>query len=114
MLPTTRPPSTYWSSSTTERKGPPTARQRSEHREAAGDREGLAGDELGLVGRQEHHGAGHVLRPAEAAPRDRLLQGVGEGGAARGELALEQRRLRRPGADAVDVDPVARHLAGQR
>src|SRR5947209_19211809 len=71
-----------------------TARCDLRHGEPAADREGLAGDEPGVVGDDEGYGAGDVIRLAEAAHRDPPLERVDQLVVAHADHRLQQRRGR--------------------
>src|ERR1700730_17788698 len=88
----------------------------SRHREAAAHRQGLAGDEAGLVGGEERDGRADVIRGAEALHRDRAdhpgdhLLGVLPG--AVGERA-QRRGVGRAGTHGVGGDALGGDLAGE-
>ncbi len=92
------------------RSQPATSRTSTSHGQAAADADHLSGDERRGVRREEQHGRGDLLRPRQAAKRDgfdqRLFQPLG--------LGVEQRRVGRARAHAVDRDLVPGHLPGQR
>src|SRR5262245_56248881 len=101
--------------------GPAAARpgpRSSEHPVTAVDADRLAGDVPGVLGREEHHRAGDVLRLAEAPERDALDQSLLAGLAHRLPLALRRGvradEARRHAVDAdAELAELARRLAGE-
>src|SRR5205814_4606129 len=79
------------------------------HRQSAADAQHLAGDVIRTATQKEHDGFGDFLGLRNAAERDR----PGQGFAHAFGLSLEERRVGRAGADAIDVDAIARHLTRQ-
>src|SRR3984893_17178884 len=80
------------------------------HGQPAADAQHLTGNVIRAAAQKEHHRLGDFLGLGDPAKRDRPGQRL----AHPLRLLLEQGRVGRAGADAVDVDVIARHLAGQR
>src|ERR1051325_2012117 len=80
------------------------------HCQAAADAQHLAGDVIRTAAQKEHDRLGDFLGLRDATKWDHPGQGFAH---ALG-LALEERRVGRTGADAIDVDAIARHLTRQR
>src|SRR5207253_59828 len=87
-------------------------RASSHHGEATGDRQRLTGDESGVVGREKDDGRRDVVRHAEPTPGNHARETVREFRTLLRELLAEQRRVGRARTHAVDVDTMARDLAG--
>src|ERR1700730_13566513 len=85
----------------------------SNHRQAAAHGARLTRHEGGVVRSEERNGAREIFGLAETAERNRLFERRSELRVPTGHL-MEERRIRGPRADDIDVDPVARELARQR
>src|SRR5690606_11044801 len=86
------------------------------HREAAGDRDGLAGDKARIVGGEEADDPGIVRRLREAAHRDGLFQRLGDAVGARAAASDpgKERRVGRAWANVVEGDAGAGKLTRDR
>src|SRR5215204_738760 len=78
-----------------------------DHRKTAADAQYLPGDVIRAPSEKEHDRLGDLLRLGDAAERDSPGQRLAHAF----RLGLEQRRVGRARADAVDVYLMARHLA---
>ena len=85
------------------------------HLHAAADGQGAAGDMAGHGGHEEYHAVGHVVRSAQLAHGDHIVDQefrvLGTGGLGIGH---QVGAIRGPGADCVDADAVFRVLLGSR
>src|SRR5205823_10254902 len=85
----------------------------SHHGQSAAHGQGLPGDEGGIVGGEEGDGGGDLVGLTDAPERYGALEGFDQLRVVRRDV-FQQLRVRRPGADHVDVDLVAGDLASER